>query len=263
LSNNLENTFFFTSKYNVILYRAFYLWLCSLVRGLGRWVVLAGGGTHLADLGAALVGHLGLSHVGLAAGAAHHGGGAGAGEAPLHLVSLEILLVLKLSLHVLVPLKELVVLDLTLLESLVHPGLDFFAESIHLIGLFLNECGLGSDNLLVAGLHVAVSLLVLHLDRLDLDLVSLRILLLSCELALDGLQVEELSRQLEGEGELLLEHLAVLLEVTDVALFKGPDGLLVLLLNLSEGIVPPLVEVLVLHQVGLLNLFSLAGLIIN
>ena len=93
--------------------------------------------------------------------------------------------------------------------------------------------------------------------------MRLRVLLLPSELALDSLQVEQLSRELEGEGELLLKHLAVLLEVPDVALFKGSYSLLVLLLDLGQGIVPTLVEVLVLHQVGLLHLFSLTGLIIN
>jgi hypothetical protein len=63
--------------------------------------------------------------------------------------------------------------------------------------------------------------------------MRLRVLLLPSELALDSLQVEELSRELEGEGELLLEHLAVLLEVPDVALFKGSYSLLVLLLDLG------------------------------
>ena len=84
-------------------------------------------------------------------------------------------------------------LNLTLLQSLVHASLDFLAESIHLIGLFLNESGLGGNNLLVALLHVAVALLIFHLNGLDLDLMCLSILLLSCKLALDGLQVEELS----------------------------------------------------------------------
>jgi len=124
-------------------------------------------------------------------------------------------------------------LNLALLESLIHPCLDLFAESVHLVGLLLNESGLCRDDFLVSLLHVAVALLVLHLDGLDLDLVSLCVLLLSCQLALDSLQVEQLSRQLEGQRQLLLEHLAVLLEVTDVALLKGTDGLLVLLLDLG------------------------------
>ena len=154
-------------------------------------------------------------------------------------------------------------LDLTLLEPLVHASLDLFAKSVHLICLLLNKSGLCSNDLLVSLLHIAVTLLIFHLNRLDLDLVSLSILLLSRELTLDGLQVQELSRQLESKGKLLLEHLTVLLKIADVALLKSTDGLLILLLDLSKSIVPSLIEVLVLHQMSLLDLFSLAGLIIN
>ena len=123
----------------------------------------------------------------MAARAPHHRGRAGAGEAPLDLDALQILLVLQLLLHVLVALKHLVVLDLALLESLVHPGLDLFAKGVHLVGLFLNQSCLGGDDLLVALLHVAIALLILHLLRLDLDLMRLRILLLPRELTLDSL----------------------------------------------------------------------------
>jgi hypothetical protein len=48
-----------------------------------------------------------------------------------------------------------------------------------------------------------------------------------------------------------------------VAILKCADGLLVLLLDLCEGLVPALVEVLVLHQVRLLDLFPLAGLLVD
>ena len=44
---------------------------------------------------------------------------------------------------------------------------------------------------------------------------------------------------------------------------EGANRLLVLLLDLSERLVPALVEVLVLHEVRLLYLFPLAGLIID
>ena len=144
-------------------------------------IVLTGGGSTFATahFGAALVAHLRLGHVCLAARApAHHGGRAGAGEAPLDLDALEVLLVLQLLLHVLVALQQLVVLDLALLEPLVHARLDLLAERVHLVRLLLNQSGLSRDDLLVALLHVAVALLILHLLRLDLDLVRLRILLL-------------------------------------------------------------------------------------
>jgi hypothetical protein len=51
----------------------------------------------------------------------------------------------------------------------------------------------------VSLLHVSVTLLFLHLLSLDLDLVSLSILLLAGKLTLDGLQVEKLSTELEGQ----------------------------------------------------------------
>lgn len=193
----------------------------------------------------------------------HHGGGARAGEASLDLDAFKVLLVLELLLDVLVPLQQLIVLNFALLEPLVHPRLDLLPKRVHLVGLFLNQCCLGRDDLLVALLHVPVALLVLHLLRLDLHLVGLGVLLLPRQLALDGLQVEQLSRELEGERQLLLEHLAVVLQVADVALLEGADRLLVLLLDLREGLIPALVEVLVLHQVRLLDLLPLAGLVVH
>ena len=78
-------------------------------------------------------------------------------------------------------------LDFALLESFVHPRFDLFAKGVHLVGLFLNQSCLGGDDLLVALLHVAIALLILHLLRLDLDLMRLRILLLPRKLTLDGL----------------------------------------------------------------------------
>ena len=48
-----------------------------------------------------------------------------------------------------------------------------------------------------------------------------------------------------------------------MAVLERADRLLILLLNLCEGLVPALVEVLVLHQVGLLDLLALSGLLVN
>jgi hypothetical protein len=172
-------------------------------------------------------------------------------------------LVLQLLLHVLVSLEKLVVLDLSLLEPLVHPGLDLFAERVHLVGLLLDECGLRRHNLLVALLHIALALLLLHLLGLYLHLVGLSVLLLAGELLLDLLQVEQLGGLLEGEGQLLLEVLAVLFEIADVAVLERADGLLILLLDLCEGLVPALIEVLVLHQVRLFDLLALACLLVD
>lgn len=48
-----------------------------------------------------------------------------------------------------------------------------------------------------------------------------------------------------------------------MAVFESTDCLMVLSLDLSKGLIPALVEVLVLHEVRLLYLFPLAGLIID
>lgn len=46
-----------------------------------------------------------------------------------------------------------------------------------------------------------------------------------------------------------------------MTLLESANGLLILSLHLSESIVPALVEVLVLHQVCLLDLFPLSSLV--
>ena len=152
-------------------------------------------------------------------------------------------------------------LDLSLLQALVHSGFDLFPEGIHLVGLLLNQSCLGCHYLFVSLLHVPLTLLVLHLLSLDLDLVSLSVLLLAGKLSLNGLQVEQLGAELEGEGELLLKHLPIFLEITNVTLLECANRLLILSLHLSESIIPTLVEVLVLHQVCLLYLLALSRLI--
>ena len=157
----------------------------------------------------------------------------------------------------------LVVLDLSLLQSLVHASLDLLAQCVHLVRLLLNESGLCGDYLLVSALDVSVALLVLHLLSLDLHLMGLSVLLLLGQLLLDLLQVEQLSRLLESQGQPLLENLSVLLQVAHVALLKSADRLLVLLLNLRQRVVPALVEVLVLHEMGLLYLLALTCLIVD
>lgn len=256
-----------------------------MVGGLGGRAVLSSSASlGSADLGAALVRHLGLAHLASAhrSGAyllgkllnrslnggylseiAGYPGLTWSSEGLLDLDALEVLLVFELLLHVLVSLEEFVVLDLSLLEPLVHSGLDLLPERVHLVGLFLDQSGLGSHYLLVTLLHVALALLLFHLLGLDLDLVGLSVLLLSSELLLDLLEVKELSGLLEGEGKLLLKELPVLLKVTDVTVLESADGLLVLLLNGSKGLVPALVKVLVLHQVGLLDFVSFAGLLVD
>ncbi len=153
--------------------------------------------------------------------------------------------------------------DLSLFETLVHPRLDLLPQRVHLICLLLNECGLRRNDLLVALLHVSLPLLVLHLLRLYLHLMRLRVLLLARKLPLDRLQIQQFSTQLESEGKFLFEHLPVFFQVADVFLLECADRLLVLCFDLREGIVPALVEVLVFHQVGLLDLPTLVRLVVD
>ena len=69
-------------------------------------------------------------------------------ECLLELDSLDVLLVLDFFFHVLVPLKQLVMLSLSELESLVEIGLKLLLKSIHLILLLLNQLGLVSNDFL-------------------------------------------------------------------------------------------------------------------
>ncbi len=84
-------------------------------------------------------------------------------------------------------------------------------------------------------------------------LLGLRILYL--------LQVEQLSAEFEGERQLLLKDLAVLLDFIGVAVLQFREGLGVLLLSLEEVLVPLLVELLVLLDVRLLALLPLLRLV--
>jgi hypothetical protein len=84
-------------------------------------------------------------------------------------------------------------LDLSLLEALIHASLDLLAKRVHLVSLSLNQGSLRSYDLLVSLLHVALSFLVLHLLSLNLDHVSISILLLPRQVALNLLKVKELS----------------------------------------------------------------------
>mmetsp|Transcript_13827 Transcript_13827/g.23587 ORF Transcript_13827/g.23587 Transcript_13827/m.23587 type:complete len:223 (+) Transcript_13827:20-688(+) len=220
-----------------VLNAAKFMWRASLhVGGLGGRVSAAG--HHAAS-------HLG-AHLGL--GTAHFGGhhaslGGGAGslggvtnvllEVLLEPDSLEVLLVLDLLLHVLVSLEQLVVLSLPELESLVEVGLELLLESVHLVLLLLDELGLSRDDLLVSVLHVLLALVDLHLLASHLDLVGFGILGLLSETGLDSLLVEELSAELKGEGQLLLQLLPVSLQLHGVSLLKFSQSLGVLLLGLE------------------------------
>ena len=79
--------------------------------------------------------------------------------------------------------------------------------------------------------------------------------LLPGEVGLNFAHVEQLSRELEGEGQVLLETRAILLQLLCVSHLEVLDLGLVLLLGLGEHVVPVRVEFLVLLDVCLLDLF--------
>jgi hypothetical protein len=55
--------------------------------------------------------------------------------------------------------------------------------------------------------------------------------------------------------------LSILFKIANVTLLESSDCLLVLSLHLCECLIPALVEILILHQMSLLNLLALSGLV--
>jgi len=100
-------------------------------------------------------------------------------ESFLKLDSLNVLLILDFLLDVLVSLKQLVVLCLSELQSLIQIGLKLLLQGVHFILLFLDEFGLGIDDLLLPLLHILLSLLTLQLLAPNLNLVCLLIPILN------------------------------------------------------------------------------------
>ena len=78
---------------------------------------------------------------------------------------------------------------------------------------------------------------------------------------LDFLLVQELSGELESQWQLLLEHVAIGLDLQSMSVLKLSEGLTVLLLGLQKIFVPLLVELLILLNVSLLALLALLGLV--
>lgn len=96
-----------------------------------------------------------------------------------------------------------------------------------------------------------------------MTLLIFDLLHLLCKVLLDLSLIKQLSALLEGQGELLLEIMSIFLELLDMAFFQTENGLTILVFYLSKSIVPVLVELLVLHQVSLLNLLALSSLVEN
>ena len=83
------------------------------------------------------------------------------------------------------------------------------------------------------------------------------IVLLLGQIRLNLAQVEQLSRELESQGQRLLQLLAILFQAFSVQVLNIHNFLLIFVLSLLKLFVPMLVELLVLLNVSSLALFSL------
>ena len=83
------------------------------------------------------------------------------------------------------------------------------------------------------------------------------VILLLCKTLLNTPEIEQFSRVLKGERQILLELRSIFFQRLGVSVLEINNLLLVLLLCPLEFEVPVLVEVLVLFDVGLLDLFLL------
>jgi len=148
-------------------------------------------------------------------------------------------------------------LDLAHLETLVHLAFQLLLESSHLVALLSHQVGLGGKDLLVDVHHVLLTLLLFKLLGATLRIVSLFVVLLFGHLFLNLAQVKQLSRLLILGREDSLQVLTVLFELLGVALFQSQDLVLVIGLSLLELVVPVLVKVLVLLDMGLFAFLAL------
>ena len=83
------------------------------------------------------------------------------------------------------------------------------------------------------------------------------VILLLCKTFLNTSEIEQFSRVLESERQILFELRSIFFQRLGVSVLQINNLLLVLLLCSLEFEVPVLVEVLVLFDVGLLDLFLL------
>ena len=83
------------------------------------------------------------------------------------------------------------------------------------------------------------------------------VILLLCKTFLNTSEIEQFSRVLKSERQILLELRSIFFQRLGVSVLEINNLLLVLLLCPLEFEVPVLVEVLVLFDVGLLDLFLL------
>lgn len=178
-------------------------------------------------------------------------------ECLFQLVSFKCLLVFNGSLGVFITLENLVVFDFSQFQAFVHAAFELLTEGVHLCLLLLHQFGFGCENLLVAVLEVLLLLHVFHLVSAQLNLVGILIVLLLGEGLLDASEVKELGGVLEDHGQVLLEVLSVLLKALGVPVLEVDNLSLIFLLSSLQLEVPVLVEILILFNMGLLDLFLL------
>ena len=142
----------------------------------------------------------------------------------------------------------------SLLEIFVHLIFKLSTQSIHLVLLLLHQLCLCCKDFLLSVLHMARLLLCLHSIRSLLDLVSLLIILLFCQIGLNLALVEQLGRWFDLNWQVLFEVRAILLQLCNVSILGLFDLLLIFLLNLSNHVIPVLIELLVLVDMGSLQL---------
>ena len=106
------------------------------------------------------------------------------------LVAFKCLLVLELLLSILVALQDLIVLDLTELQALIHLTFELLTECAHLVLLLLHKLSFSSEDLFMAVFHIHLTLPLFHLIGALLHLMSFLIVLLLGQIGLDLAEVQ-------------------------------------------------------------------------
>ena len=166
-------------------------------------------------------------------------------------------MVLNFLLDILVSLQDLVVLNLSFLETLVHPQFKSFLVGCHFVGLLLHQLGLRGEDFLMPHFFVRFTFLSSQLHDTTLNLMSFLIVLLLSQVLLDLLKVEQLGGCFKFEREFFFKMTPIFLELFGVALIHSVQLVLVGLAQLKQLPVPVLVEVLVLFDMGVFALLSL------
>ena len=115
------------------------------------------------------------------------------------------------------------------------------------------------DGLQFLAPHLNLMCLLIPANNKDVE----NLLLLLGQILLNLLLVQELGTELERQRQSVLEGLPIGLDLNCMPVLKLAEGRAVFLLSLQQILVPLLVELLILLDVGLLTLFPLLCLIEN